>query len=194
MSGKAVLRKEILGSLKQMDPKLHYSKSNQIHISLLKEESIQNAEIIGITLSSFPEVGTWELIEKLWTAGKQIAVPKCRPSTRAMDFYIIETFDQLETVYMKLKEPIPHITKKVEAAQIDVQIIPGVVFDCKGYRIGFGGGYYDRYLSDYRGTTIALAFDCQIIDRVPSEHFDIPVSCILTETKKIVCSISGVEE
>jgi 5-formyltetrahydrofolate cyclo-ligase len=185
---KSTLRKSILHKLNNLDVNVHNEHSNHIHKKVLVEEKIQNAQVIGITLSSFPEVDTWNLIQILWGMGKQIAVPKCDPVTRGMTFYEIDSFDQLEVVYMKLKEPIPSITQRIEAPQIDVLIVPGVVFNKQGYRIGFGGGYYDRFLSGYDGFTFALAFDCQIVVEVPIERFDLPVQCILTKTQRIQCS------
>jgi len=186
---KKSLRKKTIHTLNEMDPPVHLFKSEQIHKKVLIEETLKNAKIVGITLSAFPEVETWSLVEKIWANGKQVAVPKCNPIDRTMQFYIIDSFDQLEMVYMKLKEPIPDLTTKVDASNIDVLIVPGVVFDKYGYRIGFGGGYYDRYLSGYGGQTISLAFDCQIVESVPVEPYDLPVKCILTETKRIQCTI-----
>lgn len=152
------------------------------------EENIKKAQVIGITLSSFPEVDTWELIEELWARGKQVVVPKCNPSTRSMTFYQIDSFDQLEVVYMNLQEPIPALTQKVIPSNIDMLIVPGVVFISTGYRIGFGGGYYDRFLSDYNNTTLSMAFDCQVVETIPVEEYDLPVKWILTETRIIECS------
>ena len=60
------------------------------------------------------------------------------------------------------------------------KIVPGVGFDKDNYRIGFGGGYYDRYLKDYKGYTISLAFKDQIIDKVPINEFDLPVNLVIT--------------
>jgi 5-formyltetrahydrofolate cyclo-ligase len=183
------LRKETIHKLNEMNPEDHLLKSQRIQKKVLMEETLNNGEMIGITLSAFPEVETWSLVEKLWAQGKQVAVPKCDPLKRTMQFYKIDSFDQLEVVYMKLKEPVPDLTTIVEPSNIDVLIVPGVVFDRNGYRIGFGGGYYDRFLSGYGGDTISLAFDCQIVDSVPAERYDLPVKCILTETKRIQCSV-----
>jgi len=185
---KSILRKITLQVLNNLDLLVYKQKSNKIHKKILLEKNIKKAQVIGITLSSFPEVDTWELIKELWAQGKRVAVPKCEPSTRGMTFYEISSFDQLEVVYMKLNEPIPSVTQKVEATQIDALIVPGVVFDKNGYRIGFGGGYYDRFLSGYDGNTIAVAFDSQIVGTVPVDRFDLPVECILTETIRINCS------
>lgn len=185
---KSTLRKRILQDLNKLDITVHNEYSKHIHRKVLVEEKIKKAQVIGITLSSLPEVDTWDLIENLWAMGKQVAVPKCEPKTRRMTFYKITSFNQLEIVYMKLKEPIPSLTKRVEATQIDVLIVPGVVFNKEGYRIGFGGGYYDRFLSDYNGSTFALAFESQIVNELPIEAFDLPVQCILTETQRYLCS------
>ena len=185
---KSTLRKNILHKLNNIESRVHIEQSYHIHKKVLAEEKVKKAQVIGITLSSFPEVDTWNLIQELWKLGKEVVVPKCEPALRGMTFYQIDSFDQLEVVYMKLKEPIPTITKKIEASQIDLLIVPGVVFNKQGYRIGFGGGYYDRFLSGYNGATFALAFNCQIVDELPIERFDIPVQYIITETQQIQCS------
>ncbi|WP_019414929.1 5-formyltetrahydrofolate cyclo-ligase [Paenisporosarcina sp. TG20] len=185
---KSILRKMTLQVLNEMELLEHQQKSQKIQKRLIKEDDIKNAQIIGITLSSLPEVDTWNLIEELWNQGKQVAVPKCNPISREMNFYVIDSYNQLEVVYMKLKEPIPNMTKSVNENQIDVLIVPGVVFDRRGYRIGFGGGYYDRFLSGYGGPTVALAFNSQMIEKVPVERFDLPVNIILTESERIQCS------
>lgn len=184
---KSIIRKSILNDLNSLSTEWHQNQSSVIHKKVLIEETVKKAHIIGITLSAFPEVDTWKLIEELWRQGKRVAVPKCAPKTRQMTFYEITSFDQVEVVYMKLKEPIPERTTKMEASQIDVLIVPGVVFDTRGYRIGFGGGYYDRFLSKYFGPTIAMAFDSQVIAQVPVEQYDLPVQMIMTETKRIEC-------
>ncbi|WP_281864312.1 5-formyltetrahydrofolate cyclo-ligase [Planomicrobium okeanokoites] len=179
--GKTSQRKEMINELKAMDTENHRVKSEAIIQFLLKDEAFQQAEVIGLTISAFPEVDTHRLIEECWKAGKKTVVPKCEPLSRSMDFRNIDSFDQLETVYMKLQEPIIEQTEPVKPDQIDLLIVPGVVFSRDGYRIGFGGGYYDRYLTNYRGFTISLAFAAQIKEYVPVEGHDIPVQRICTE-------------
>lgn len=178
---KSSQRKEMIKELKAMDPKDHQDKSEAIIQFLMEEESFQQAEVIGLTISAFPEVDTRRLIEECWKAGKKTVVPKCEPHSRGMDFRNIDDFDQLETVYMKLLEPIVEKTEPAEPEQIDLLIVPGVVFSHDGYRIGFGGGYYDRYLANYHGATVSLAFGNQLKDSVPVEAHDIPVQRICTE-------------
>ena len=100
-----------------------------------------------------------------------------------MDFRLITSFDDLETVYMDLKEPIVSRTVSIDKGQIDLQIVPGVVYSDEGFRIGFGGGYYDRYLTDYEGDRVSLAFEIQTSQEVPIEEHDIPVNKIITEKR-----------
>lgn len=185
---KSQLRKKTLSILNRMDHLTYNKRSSKIVDALVKETKFSLGDIVGITLSSFPEVDTWLLIEKLWSSGIRVAAPKCDSRDRSMQFYEITSFDQLEIVYMKLHEPNPNQTNKIKIENITYLIVPGVVFDSRGYRIGFGGGYYDRFLSVYNGPTISLAFDEQIIQAVPNEDFDIPVQFIFTDKRKIKCN------
>jgi 5-formyltetrahydrofolate cyclo-ligase len=179
---KITKRKAVLAELQKMDEKDYQKKSRAIRSRLMEDPAFQEAATIGVTIASFPEVDTIPLIEFCWKNGKRIAAPKCNPLTHTMDFYEIKDFGQLETVYMKLKEPKVAETKYVSPEQIDLMIVPGVVFSPSGFRIGFGGGYYDRYLASYPGITRSLAFDVQISDSVPIEVHDVPVAGIHTES------------
>ncbi|TWT09129.1 5-formyltetrahydrofolate cyclo-ligase [Planomicrobium sp. CPCC 101079] len=175
-------RKLVLDQMKKMDKDIYREKSEKIRGCLLEDPAFKAAKTIGVTIAAFPEVDTLPLIEYAWQNGKRVAVPKCDPLTRTMDFYEIVNFDQLERVYMNLKEPKVSETTYLGPEQIDMMIVPGVVFSRSGYRIGFGGGYYDRYLSNYAGVTRSLAFDLQIVDSVPVEVHDVPVEGIYTES------------
>lgn len=174
-------RKEMISRLKAMEPEEHRRKSNKIIDFLLEDPAFQEATVIGTTISAFPEVDTRKLLEKCWSAGKKTAVPKCDPITRAMSFRLVDNMSQLETVYMKLKEPIVELTDEVGPGQIELLIVPGVVFAKDGYRIGFGGGYYDRYLTRYTGPTRSLAFSEQLVESVPVEPHDLPVQRVYTD-------------
>ncbi len=185
---KIKLRRHVKAALDKLTDQQYNEFSKIISEKLLKEDDIKQAKTIAITLSNKPEVDTYSLIENLWLCNKRVVVPKCDPKDRSMQFYELKHFDQLETVYMNLREPIPEKTYPVFLNEIDVVIVPGVVYDLKGYRIGFGGGYYDRFLVNYPGNLISLAFDNQIIDEVPRESHDIPVNIILTEKRKIDCT------
>ncbi len=184
---KQLLRKQVIQQLHQLSPSDHEQKSASIIEKVLASDEFKNAHTIGITLSRFPEVDTHRLIDIAWQAGKRIAIPRCIASTREMDFRLIDSFDQTEVVYMDLKEPKIDETTSVDPEDIDLQIVPGVVYSETGYRIGFGGGYYDRYLKNFPFQTISLAFYCQISDNIDKEPHDIPVSYIYTDQYIIDC-------
>ncbi|MFL1996820.1 MULTISPECIES: 5-formyltetrahydrofolate cyclo-ligase [Lysinibacillus] len=185
---KTTLRNKVKEALSTMSDNTYHSQSLAIVKKVLQEPYIIEANTIGLTISNKPEVDTFLLIEELWQLGKKVAVPKCHPKTREMSFYAIDSFAQLETVYMHLREPIPERCEFVDANEMDVILVPGVVFDRYGYRIGYGGGYYDRYVLNYKkGKLLSMLFDEQIIDRVPTEEHDCPVDIIVTPSKRIDC-------
>ena len=142
-----------------------------------------------MTVSNFPEVDTWQLIREGWNQGKRITTPKCIPASKEMVFRQIQGFNELESAYFGLFEPIEQMTDEVVKDDIDLLIVPGLIFNRKGFRVGFGGGYYDRYLKGYEGATLSLAFSMQLRDQIPVESHDIPVGKIITEAAIIDCSM-----
>ncbi|MFC4711988.1 5-formyltetrahydrofolate cyclo-ligase [Planococcus dechangensis] len=182
---KAILRKSVLSQLRDLPLQEHEQRSAAIMEKLLEDPIFKSAQTVGLTLSRYPEVNIMPLIEHCWRTGKRVAVPKCDPQKRTMTFRLLESMNQLEVVYMDLQEPNEAMTEAIDAGDIDLLVVPGVVFVESGYRIGFGGGYYDRYLTGYNGATRSLAFDLQIADSVPVESHDIPVAVIITERRII---------
>lgn len=191
---KKALRKSIQQQLKALPIHIYDADSIRIHDRLIALPEFQRAQIIGVTISAFPEVETRQLIERMWQLGKQVAVPRCKPKTHEMDFYIFTSFEQLEKVYMELLEPVPVLTIAVAPSDIDLMIVPGIVFDELGYRIGYGGGYYDRYLPTFKGATVALCFSSQIVAKVPKDSYDYPIDRIVTEEAIIHCADIRKEE
>ncbi|MEL3961652.1 5-formyltetrahydrofolate cyclo-ligase [Lysinibacillus endophyticus] len=186
---KSEWRRKIKEKLENMSNDLYMRSSLVIREKLLKEPSIIEGNTIAITISNNREVDTIGIIESLWKADKNVVVPKCNSKNRTMHFYKIENFNQLEIVYMDLREPIPDLTELVSAEQINCMIVPGIVFDKSGYRIGYGGGYYDRYLERFKGQLISLAFHFQVVESVPKDSHDIPVNVIITDQDRIDCNI-----
>jgi len=180
------LRKQIIEHMNSLSEERYTTLSEQIAFSLYAQKEWVEAKTIGITLSMENEVNTYPIIEKAWEEGKNVVVPKCNKGTRTMSFRQISNFDQLETVYMNLREPIPALTEEVGADDIDLQIVPGVAYTGRGERIGYGGGYYDRYLVHYKGKTLSLAYSFQMVEHIPVEPFDKNVEKIITEKGTMV--------
>lgn len=153
--------------------------------TLLSSAVWQQAKVIGITISQGIEWDTKSIIRKAWQQGKTICVPKSYPQEHKMVFYKINSFTQVVKQYGNLLEPIPQCTERMKKSQIDLLIVPGLLFDQWGFRIGFGGGYYDRFLSDFPNETLSLLSRSQLVDKIPTEVYDIPVNCLIMENEII---------
>lgn len=184
---KAAYRKEAITYLKHLTEQSKQQKERELTAKLLNSSIWKDAKTIGITLAQGFEWATKPIIEAAWSQHKIVCVPKCYPEEKALVFYQLDAFDQLEVVYYNLLEPIPELTKKTAKNEMDLMLVPGVLFDRKGFRIGFGGGYYDRFLMEYPHITASLCSTAQLVDRVPQEDFDIPVQYLITETEIIKC-------
>ncbi|MGF7532591.1 5-formyltetrahydrofolate cyclo-ligase [Bacillus mexicanus] len=184
---KSQLRKKTIEALSAVSSEELLQKTARIYKDLFSLPEWQNASTIGVTISRGVEIPTRPIIEQAWKEGKQVCIPKCDPGTKHMQFRTFQSDDQLEIVYAGLLEPVIEKTKEVKSSQIDLIIVPGVCFDTDGFRIGFGGGYYDRYLSDYKGETASLLLECQLFACVPRLPHDIPVNKLITEDQVISC-------
>ncbi|MEC1522972.1 5-formyltetrahydrofolate cyclo-ligase [Neobacillus niacini] len=185
LSEKNLIRKEMKGSLALLSKPNYEHYSYIIANTLYKDEDWQKANVIGITISKEPEVDTYQIIQKAWEEGKVVAAPKCNPKTKTLSFRKITEFSQLESVFYGLLEPIIEQTIEVKPEDIELLFVPGLAYTRQGYRLGFGGGYYDRYLTKYNEKTISLAFNLQVIPQFPIEKHDIPVSKIITNDEVI---------
>lgn len=184
---KKSIRKNMSNRLQAMDRMTYEQMSYKIATELIGTDEWKKSSVIGLTVSRFPEVDTWQLIRTGWGQGKKMAVPKCIPASKGMSFRKLSAFTQLESSFFGLFEPIDSETEKTQKEEIDLLIVPGLVYSKNGYRIGFGGGYYDRFLKDYKGTSVSLAFSIQLAESVPFEAHDIPVGKIITEKGVFDC-------
>ncbi|MEI4770905.1 5-formyltetrahydrofolate cyclo-ligase [Psychrobacillus sp. FJAT-51614] len=186
---KKELREEMKQQLSSLKKSSYEIFSKEIERSFITLQSVKQASTIGITISHFPEVDTEGIIRTLWEMGKTVVVPKCSPKERIMTFYKLESYNQLEKVYMHLLEPNPLVTTAVAPKDIDLLVVPGIAYSLSGHRIGYGGGYYDRFLMNYEGNKISLAFDFQLRDDLEKESFDLPVDMIITDKQMIKCHL-----
>ena len=161
------------------------SKKEEIEHSFLKtlfSSSLwKESQCIGVTLSNSLEWQTRGIIQKAWQEKKQVCVPKTIPSLKQMAFYELTGYAQIEPGHFGMDEPVPSKTQKITKEEIDLLFVPGLMYNQKGYRVGFGGGYYDRFLMDFPGETIAMLHTKQLDASLPVENHDIPVSYLLTE-------------
>ncbi|MDR7856559.1 5-formyltetrahydrofolate cyclo-ligase [Tissierella sp.] len=186
---KKILRKEILQKRAKITKEDNDKYSNIIANTLYEMSPYKEANTIMCFISFANEINTTELIETSIKHGKTVVIPITIPETKELKVSQILDFSELEKGYYNILTPKEEFIRYVDPSTIDLVLVPGVVFAENGYRIGYGGGYYDRFLSklDESVAKIAIGFDLQVVDEVPTESFDIPVDMIITEKRIIKC-------
>ncbi len=147
---------------------------------LLSIPEIKRGEYILLYYPHRKEVDTLPIIKKLLKEGKKVLLPKVKG--KEIIPILIKNLSHLKEGYAGIKEPEG---EEVPLEKIDVIIVPGVAFDKKGHRLGYGKGFYDRFLKKVKGLKIGLAYDFQILEELPAEEHDVPLDLIITPTKII---------
>lgn len=177
METKQAIRKQIFALRKQCTDEEVEAKSRKITEMVKELPQFKNADRILAYADYNHEVCTCYLIEEAWKAGKTVAVPKV--VGKDMEFHILTDFNQLEPGYFKIPEPVSGEIVDWEDA---LMIMPGVAFDRSCNRVGYGGGFYDRFLEKHPGIfRLAVAFDFQVLEEVPTEETDIVPQIVATE-------------
>lgn len=149
---------------------------------ILASGQYENAQIILTYVSTDIEVNTRELIKESIARKKRVAVPRCIDGTRDMDFYFIKSLDDLEKGTFGVLEPVPEKCVKAYAFETALCIIPGLGFDMYGYRLGYGKGYYDRFLSAHpKLFKMGICYCACTCNRLIHGRFDIEADMLVTE-------------
>ena len=178
---KSELRKQVLREMKAISQEQKQFIDQALTERLLHHPFYQEAKVIASYLSFPHEFQTQELIEQALKDGKKVLIPKTYTKGR-MDFVVYDP-QQLVKTSFGLLEPQGDL-EVVDASQIDLIHVPGLAFTTEGYRIGYGGGYYDRYLEYFSGHTLSTVYPCQIRDFSPENH-DITVQEVLIDEGNI---------
>ncbi len=187
MNGKSEIRKRMSTLRNAMPSEEIEKKSRAIQKRVTGLEAVRSASTLMAYLSFGSEVLTDGLIRWCWGEGKRVVVPVCLPENRELIACRIDGFDELETGHYGIRAPKEGLLRPVEGGNIDVILVPALAFDRRGYRIGYGGGYYDRFLPQApRGVKIGVAFASQIIAKIPEDGHDLPVDMIVTEKEVII--------
>ncbi|MBR6408503.1 MAG: 5-formyltetrahydrofolate cyclo-ligase [Clostridia bacterium] len=141
----------------------------------------KKAPLILSYMSMDIEVDTRRIIEYSMKLGKRVALPKCISGTRDMEFFIVSSLDDLESGAFGVLEPSPEKCPPCEVFDSSFCIVPGLGFDKNGFRIGFGKGYYDRFLSDYPGHIAGVCYSACVRNSLPHGRFDRRVNFLITE-------------
>ncbi len=184
---KQIIRKQFLSQRKQLDSVSYLRLSHLAQKRLIEGEIFTAAKSVALYNPVNYEVATEQLDALARAQGKQVCYP--RVVGRELEFIITASIDQFVAGSFGVPEPTGE--KKVDALSVDLLVVPGVAFDLNGYRIGYGGGYYDRLLAGHRKKTliVGLFFEAQWCEQLPVEDHDQPLDLIVTEARNISCHI-----
>ena len=178
---KSELRKQVLQEMEALSQEQKQAIDQALTERLLQHRFYQEAKVIATYLSFPHEFQTQGLIEQAMKDGKKVLIPKTYPKGH-MDFVVYNS-QQLVKTSFGLLEPQGDL-EVVDASQIDLIHVPGLVFTTEGYRIGYGGGYYDRCLEHFPSHTLSTIYPCQIQDFIPEKH-DVPVQEVLIDERNL---------
>ncbi len=185
---KEELRKKIMKMRKNLSKFEVSEKSNQIKKRLFEMDEFKQAYVILFYVSYDNEVYTHEMIKECISFEKNVVVPVTDMERRRLLLSRLKNWNDLVLGAYNILEPKEDCIEEISLERVDLILVPGVGFDNKGRRIGHGKGYYDNLLrNSTKALHVGLAFECQIVDHVPTEEHDVPLDKIVTEKRIIDC-------
>ncbi|MGD0884142.1 MAG: 5-formyltetrahydrofolate cyclo-ligase [Thermodesulfovibrionales bacterium] len=186
---KARIRREVLRIRDALDPSTREIRSALIKERLFSLPEFHGARVIFLFASFRSEVSTIPQIEEFLRLGKKIVLPHVNKHREQLRLYEIKDISEISPGYMGIPEPETSEERLREINDVDIVVMPGAAFDLSGNRLGYGGSYYDKLLSGLRKKIplIAIAYDEQIRDFIPTEPHDIRVHMIVTDKRTIKC-------
>ncbi len=179
-SDKKLIRNDMVKKRSTLDETTALNMSRHIAEKLCGSEEFKNAQTIALYSSKDFEVSTTEIFNKAISLGKKVYYPKTCSKTRALTFFKVLSLDDLIVGEFSITEPYGD-SENIEAKNLDLIVVPGLAFDKKGTRLGFGMGCYDTALAHYNGTIAGLSYGFQFVETLPKESFDKPINLLITE-------------
>lgn len=159
-------------------------KKDALILNNFKQSSLYlSCTSLFVYVSGKIEVETKQLIKDALLSGKKVACPVCNTAECTMKFYYISSFSQLKSGAYGILEPDTSLCEEALPSDGTVVIVPGLSFDKEGYRLGFGKGYYDRFISSNRLTYVGFCYDECLCEKLPKDEYDQKVSAFVTEEK-----------
>ncbi len=184
---KKELRKQTLARRLKLTAAERSEKSRTITQRTKSLAAYGQARTVMLYLDFRGEVETTGLVQDALSSGKRIAVPVCNPDRTITPKEIHNLEQDLQIGTWGIREPRPDQCQPVDPLEIDLVLVPGVAFDSKGNRLGYGAGYYDRFVLRLRPETplVALAFEAQILPEIQPDPHDRPMHMVVTENRVI---------
>lgn len=178
---KAEIRNKYKQLRSEIPPEKKEHDDREILERLVRLKQYDRCRLLLTYVSTQQEVDTYGLIRYALEQGKQVAVPVCNTSDYTIDFYRILSLNDLRPASYSLMEPDPDKSEKISDFQDAVCIVPGFVFDMGGYRLGYGKGYYDRFLREFNGDVIGVCYSSFLHNLLPHGYYDRPVDLLVTD-------------
>lgn len=158
------------------------SCDERIFSRLIQLSVYKNCKTVLAYVSTAIEVDTIMLIKQALADGKTVAVPRCVEGTRDMVFYVIKSLDDLEEGSFSVLEPVPEKCRELTDFSDALCIVPALVYDQSGFRLGYGKGYYDRFLSAHKGMyLVGIGYCGCTVTKLIHGCFDVSVDLLVTE-------------
>ena len=177
---KADLRRELKQKRARLENKDNLS--DLISESFLATDLYKNADVILLYYSVGSEVATHKIFSTALDDKKRVAFPVCLDKEGVMEFYYVSDPADLEEAMYGIKAP-KSACVRFENCRNAICLVPGLAFDNKGYRIGYGKGYYDRFLEGFEGISVGLCFEAMLEDALPTDKFDKAVNYLISDKK-----------
>lgn len=180
---KRALRERVLALRANLSVQQRALKSKEIQSRVIDLQEFQQAQTIMLFLNFRDEVETTQLAQKILDMGKRLVLPRCAPRGVLIPALIQDLGRDIEPGTWGIREPKKDGLQIVEPVGIDCVLVPGAAFDRYGNRLGYGGGYYDRFFERLKDGVpkIGIAFSCQVVSEVPVEQFDKKIDMLVTE-------------
>lgn len=180
---KTDLRKKLISERNSLELSERIETDSKIFSRLIEDSRFISAELILIYVSVGSEINTRDIIEYCFKCDKKVAVPYCK--NKKMNFYFINSFDDLTCVQFGIPTVNTDIAKAVTDFSDSLCIVPAISADKSGYRLGYGGGYYDRFLSANSVSAVCLCRDKFYCSKLPHDEHDIRIERIITDSKTV---------
>lgn len=185
MMTKKEIRKQIFQKRREADAAVCEKNSEIICEKIMETEAFLKASVIYVYMDCKGEVSIRPLLLKAWEMGKKTAAPRVT-GPGEMKYYYITSYEDVEPGYYDIPEPVKDMPQAHDEDAL--LIVPGVAFDKNCHRCGYGQGFYDRYLQKHtQHTTVAVAFDFQMVDKIPAGEYDIFPQRVMTEKEVYIC-------
>ncbi len=178
---KAQLREQYKSYRRSMPPEIKKACDQQIADRVTALWQYRHNSLLLTYVSTSIEVDTHEIIRRALADGKRVAVPRCVPGTRNMEFYLIRGLEELKPGTFGVLEPEPNPKNLLTDFSHGLCLIPALCYDWKGFRLGYGKGYYDRFLARFGGHMIGICYSECVRRKLPHGRFDRPAELLVTE-------------